>query len=69
MKKNKNMSPHTYSQRLLMFKACELLSASENETVAQISKDLGYKHPQSFIKAFEGAMGITPTQWREKNTN
>src|SRR6185312_6282904 len=36
-----------------------------NKSLKQISRAIGYKHPNNFSKAFKKKYGITPRSWRK----
>ena len=54
------------TQRMLFQRAAELLG-DENLTVKMISAELGYKSPNSFVRAFRQIAGITPKAYRMRN--
>lgn len=62
-KKITNVNFSTYIESLRLSKACELLS-NTNDTLENISHQLGYSNVHSFRRAFKRKYGITPNMHR-----
>ncbi len=54
---------HLFAYR--MYKAQELLSFRD-ESIAMVAKEVGYRDPMTFSKAFRHWMGLAPLQYRNK---
>lgn len=48
-----------------MEKACRLLRDPECRTY-DVAFDVGYDNPKNFSRAFKACMGMTPTEYRQK---
>lgn len=48
----------------ILARAKQLLGTSEDMTVAQVSRSLGFEYPQHFVRFFKALTGSTPSQWR-----
>ncbi len=57
------LTPYQYLVKVRMDKACGLLKHT-TLPVATISAELGFEYPNSFIKAFQKAYGVSPLKWR-----
>jgi len=65
--KNLHITPHRYIiDRKLAQAAIRLRNTSD--TVAAISGDLGYVSPQHFMKQFKQRYGVTPTEYRNRES-
>ena len=53
-------------QRALIERSKDLLLAS-NDSVATIAYALGFEYPQYFSRLFRNKVGLTPTEYRQKN--
>jgi two-component system response regulator YesN len=56
-----------YKLTVKIEKAKEMLGTSRR-SVFQISSDLGYRNPESFIRMFKKLTGLTPSDYRKKAT-
>jgi AraC family transcriptional regulator len=59
------LTPYQYLTRVRMEKACGLLKHT-TLPISAISAELGFEYPNSFIKAFQKAYGVSPLQWRKR---
>jgi AraC-like DNA-binding protein len=58
------MGPYEYLQNARLNKAVELLLQT-TQPVKNISWQVGYKSPSSFIVVFKKKYGVSPAQWRK----
>ncbi len=58
------LTPYQYLVKVRMDKARVLLKHT-TLPVSAISTELGFEYPNSFIKAFHKAYGVSPLQWRK----
>ena len=59
------ISPNTYVQRLRVEAAKRILE-SENQTVEQITSNVGYEDPATFSRLFVKLCGVSPAVYRRK---
>lgn len=64
-KKLTGISPIKHFINLKMEHACHLLDIS-NRSAKQISNDLGYNDPLYFSRVFKKVIGISPTEYRQR---
>ncbi len=57
-----------YLQRRRIKRACELLLTTDM-SVTDVAHNVGYRIPSSFIRLFKRETGMTPGQYRERNSN
>lgn len=62
-----HISPQEFLTTFRLTRAKEQLTLS-NATVAAIAQSVGYRDPLVFSKAFKQMTGMTPVQYRKKNT-
>lgn len=55
-----------YTQKLRISHACEMLSGSAKDTIAEIATHTGYSDVKYFTKIFRRLMGISPTEYRRR---
>jgi AraC-like DNA-binding protein len=60
-------SIHSYLQQLRLEKAQQLLLTTAL-SVTDITYYIGYSHVTHFTTLFKKELGLTPTEWRKKNT-
>lgn len=58
-------SPYDFLLRLRVELAANLLQAT-NEPVKSISARCGFKHVETFVRAFARERGVTPSRWRRR---
>ena len=61
----KGMSIKAYTDQVRLDRARNLLGTTSRR-VQDISSDLGFTYPQSFIAFFKGATGMTPGEFRQR---
>lgn len=66
-KKQTGMPFHDYLKRVRMEKARELLK-NRRLRIAEIGRMTGYCNEKHFMKDFKAYTGVTPTQYRDKNS-
>lgn len=57
-----------FVQRVRLEKAAFLLRAHPNKSVTRVGLECGYQNPAAFSRAFRGAFGTTPTEWRKRSS-
>jgi len=57
--------PASYTRRVRMQKACELLESTQLST-AQVGSFVGYDSEAAFHRVFSHRVGVTPAQWRRR---
>lgn len=65
-KKIVGISPIEYIQQFRIKKATEYLSHT-NQSIMEISTDVGIENPEYFATLFKKKTGFTPTEYRKKN--
>ena len=66
-KKASKFTPHAYLIKLRLEKACNLL-VHTNMPINQIATKVGYKTARYFSKAFFERFGVSPSDYRNKNS-
>jgi len=66
-KKAQKMTPHNYLIRLRLDRACNLLLHTKLP-INLIADKVGYKTARYFSKAFYERYGLTPSEYRSKNS-
>lgn len=61
------MPPYRYQRKLRMERACELLARSDLRII-DVALAVGYESPQALARVFTQAKGMTPSEWRRRNT-
>lgn len=64
------LSPQAYITQCKIALACELMleSGRDYKTITEISYDLGFSDPAHFSRMFSRYQGITPSQWRARQS-
>ena len=57
------VSPHKYAQQLKVREACRRLRHGD-QSVKEVMRDLGFASRVTFLRAFRGVTGQTPTEYR-----
>jgi len=65
-KEQLGVSPQDFLIRFRMNKACELIK-SDNLTIGDISRSVGYDDPLLFSKLFKKHLGVPPREYRKNN--
>lgn len=64
-----NLTPHAYIMRCRLALASELLSAPDGKrTITQVAYELGFSDAAHFSRAFSERFGMSPSQWRTRQT-
>lgn len=66
VKRETGRSAQEYIQ-LRMIDAAKELLFDPGRTISQIASDMGFQHPQHFVRFFKREMGYTPNEYRKKN--
>lgn len=66
IKKETGTSFNEYVLKLRMIKAQSLLTIT-NQSIKEISIDVGFKDPEHFSKRFKKVVGVTPTDYRKQD--
>ncbi len=66
-KKASKKTPHAYIIKLRLEKACDML-VHTNLPINEIASQVGYKTARYFSKAFFERFGMSPTEYRNKNS-
>jgi len=61
-------TPHQFAIRGKLDHAAKLLSEEEDNSVISISHMLGYSNPAQFAKIFRRHFGLSPKNWRKRNS-
>lgn len=67
-KKHLGRPPHAELTRVRLERACHLLQAT-SLPVDAIARQVGYPHPQNFVKTFRQQMNITPAAYRHRQAS
>ena len=67
IKKETGRTAQDLIQGRVIDKAKELMAGS-NKTVSQIAYELGFQYPQHFNRIFKKKTGLTPGEYRTKET-
>lgn len=60
------VTPREFLLKYRMNRACDLLK--ENLPIMDIAYQVGYENPLHFSRAFHNVLGISPREWRKRNT-
>ena len=67
-KKQTNLTPIEYINRVRISKACDLLSLS-SMNVTEISLECGFESLSYFIRQFKKITGVSPTEYKKNSSN
>lgn len=62
--KKTGQSPMNYYKQIRIQKACNLLDIS-NLSIADVAREIGFKNPFYFSRAFKSVMGVSPSKFRK----
>ncbi|MBQ8096425.1 MAG: tetratricopeptide repeat protein [Prevotella sp.] len=60
--------PQAYVMRLRMEKACQMIEAHPEESIANIGLRLGFDDKSNFTRAFKRIVGVTPSEYLKSKT-
>ncbi len=66
-KKQTGQSPTAYIISLRIAHACDLLTKNENQKIDDIASACGFNSTPYFNKTFKKQMGMSPTEYRQRN--
>lgn len=67
-KESEGVTLHLFIQQARMERACKMLR-STHEKIYRIAQRCGYNNTAYFIRTFKSAMGITPQQYRYRQSS
>src|SRR5690606_21088731 len=60
------MTPHIFINMVRVEAACQRLARGHQESLGQLSRELGFHEQSHFTRFVRGHMGITPSEYRRK---